>query len=116
LDALQLSLAVGGAELSPLGTRDATFPAYAWVGQLYVDLGARYDILEGGGLFALGAGRLSFFTADAAELGGFAGRGPLSVGLGAGTRLSIGIPLELALRLNLGAATEVELSARLFVF
>ncbi len=86
---LELSLAIGGTELSLLGTRDATWPAYEWLGQFYADLSVRYRVMKlgPGVLFALGSGRLSFFTA--AGLGARAAPRPAGVLGRRGRRLPV---------------------------
>lgn len=118
----ELSLAVGGTSLRPLGTRDATWPFYEWLGQYYFDLGARYRLVrfDGGSLYGLVAGRLSFFTATPEQLGFLLDRGPVSAGAGIAFRFRAGLPMELGLRGNLLTGKtlggEVELGLRVLVF
>jgi hypothetical protein len=118
----ELSLAVGGSSLQVLGTRDETWPYYTWSGQLYFDLGARYRLVrfDGGALFGLVSGRLSFFTAAQEQLGFLVDRSPLSAGAGIAFRFRAGLPLELGLRGNVltgkSLGGEVELGLRVMVF
>ena len=118
----ELSLAVGGTSLRPLGTRDATWPSFEWLGQYYGDLGARYRLVrfEGGSIYGLVSGRLSFFTAAPEQLGFLADRGPFSAGAGIAYRFRAGLPMELGLRGNVltGKALggELELGLRVLVF
>jgi hypothetical protein len=120
---LELSLGVGGTSLRVLGTRDATWPSYEWLGQYYFDLGARYRLarFEGAAVYGLVAGRLSFFTASLDQLGFLAAeRGPFSAGAGLAFRFRAGLPMELGLRGNVltGAKLggELELGLRVLVF
>lgn len=123
LPALELSLAVGGAEVAPLGTFDpTTWPRFAWNGQIYGDLSARYRLtkLGPGPLFALASVRLSFLTAPATDRGFLQDRSPFAAGVGLGYRFRVGIPVEVDLRGNLltgsAVAGELELGVRVFVF
>ncbi|OJT26607.1 hypothetical protein BO221_00760 [Archangium sp. Cb G35] len=118
----ELSLAVGGTSLNVLGTRDETWPYYTWSGQYYFDLGARYRLVrfEGGALFGLVAGRVSFFTASPEQLGFLAERSPFSAGAGVALRFRAGLPLELGVRGNVitgkSLGGELELGLRVMVF
>jgi hypothetical protein len=118
----ELSLAVGGSSLQVLGTRDASWPYYTWTGQFYFDLGARYRLVrfDGGALFGLVSGRLSFFTAAQEQLGFLGDRSPFSAGAGLAFRFRAGLPLELGLRGNVltgrSLGGEVELGLRVMVF
>ena len=120
---LELSLGVGGTSLRVLGTRDATWPSYEWLGQYYFDLGGRYRLarFEGAAVYGLVEGRLSFFTASLDQLGFLAAeRGPFSAGAGLAFRFRAGLPMELGLRGNLLTGTklggELELGLRVLVF
>ena len=119
---LELSLGVGGTSLRVLGTRDATWPSYEWLGQYYFDLGGRYRLarFEGAAVYGLVEGRLSFFTASLEQLGFLAGRGPFSAGAGLAFRFRAGLPMEVGLRGNLLTGTmlggELELGLRVMVF
>jgi hypothetical protein len=118
----ELSLAVGGSALQVMGTRDATWPYYTWSGQYYFDLGARYRLVrfEGGAVFGLVSGRLSFFTAAQEQLGFLVDRSPFSAGAGIACRFRLGLPLEIGLRGNVltgkNLGGEVELGLRVMVF
>ena len=119
---LELSLAVGGTSLRVLGTRDPTWPYYEWLGQYYFDLGGRYRLVrfEGGAVYGLVSGRLSFFTATPEQLGFLVDRSPFSAGAGLAFRFRAGLPLELGLRANVLTGTklggELELGLRVMVF
>lgn len=119
---LDLSLAVGGSSLGVLGTRDANWPHYGWLGQYYFDLGGRYRLarFEGSAVYALVAGRLSFFTAKPEQLGFLEDRGPFSAGAGLAFRFRAGLPMEIGLRGNVltGAKLggELEVGLRVLVF
>ncbi|WNG58793.1 hypothetical protein F0U59_31720 [Archangium gephyra] len=118
----ELSLAVGGTSLNVLGTRDETWPYYTWSGQYYFDLGARYRLVrfEGGALFGLASGRVSFFTAPPDQLGFLVDRSPFSAGAGVALRFRAGLPLELGVRGNVipgkSLGGELELGLRIMVF
>jgi hypothetical protein len=119
---LELSLAVGGTSLRVLGTREATWPSYEWLGQYYFDLGGRFRLarFESAAVYALVAGRLSFFTATPEQLGFLVDRSPFSAGAGLAFRFRAGLPMELGLRGNVltGAKLggELELGLRVLVF
>ncbi|HYO56983.1 hypothetical protein [Archangium sp.] len=118
----ELSLAVGGTSIRALGTRDASWPYYTWIGQVYVDLGGRYRLarFENGAVYGLVAGRLSFFTGRQEQRGFLVERGPFSAGAGIACRFRVGIPVELGLRGNVLTGEklggEVELGLRVLVF
>ncbi len=118
----ELSLAVGGTSLRVLGTRDATWPYYTWLGQYYLDLSARYRLVrfQDAALYALVAGRASFFTATKEQLGFLVDRSPASAGAGLGYRFRVGVPVELGLRGNVipgkQLGGEVELGLRVLVY
>lgn len=118
----ELSLAAGGSSLQVLGTRDTSWPYYTWSGQFYFDLGARYRLVrfDGGALFGLVSGRLSFFTAAPEQLGFLMDRSPFSAGAGLAFRFRAGLPLELGLRGNVltgkSLGGEVEFGLRVMVF
>ncbi|REG37151.1 hypothetical protein ATI61_101129 [Archangium gephyra] len=118
----ELSLAVGGSALQVLGTRDVTWPYYTWSGQFYFDLGARYRLVrfEGGAVFGLVSGRLSYFTAAQDQLGFLVDRSPFSAGAGLACRFRVGLPLEIGLRGNVltgkSLGGEVELGLRVMIF
>lgn len=118
----ELSLAVGGTSLNVLGTRDETWPYYTWSGQYYFDLGARYRLVrfEGGALFGLVSGRVSFFTAPPEQLGFLVDRSPFSAGAGVALRFRAGLPVELGVRGNVitgkSLGGELELGLRVMVF
>jgi hypothetical protein len=122
LNPLELSLAVGGSSLRVLGTRDVTWPLYEWLGQAYVDLGARYRLVrfEGAAVYGLASGRLSFFTATKEQQGFLVDRSPFSAGAGVALRFRAGIPMELGLRGNVLTGQklggELELGLRVVVF
>jgi hypothetical protein len=119
---LELSLAVGGTSLRLIGTRDPTWPYYEWLGQYYFDLGGRYRLVrfEGGAVYGLVSGRLSFFTASPEQLGFLVDRSPFSAGAGLAFRFRAGLPLELGLRANVLTGNklggELELGLRVMVF
>jgi hypothetical protein len=118
----ELSLAVGGASIRALGTRDASWPYYTWIGQFYFDLGGRYRLarFDDVAVYGLVAGRLSFFTGQEENRGFLVDRGPFSAGAGIACRFRAGIPVELGLRGNLLTGKtlggELELGLRLLVF
>jgi hypothetical protein len=118
----ELSLAVGGTSIRALGTRDASWPYYTWIGQVYLDLGGRYRLarFEGGAVYGLVAGRLSLFTGKPENRGFLTDRGPFSAGAGIGCRFRVGIPVELGLRGNVLTGKklggELELGLRMLVF
>jgi hypothetical protein len=118
----ELSLAVGGTSIQALGTRDASWPNYTWIGQVYSDLGGRYRLarFEGGAVYGLVAGRLSFFTGSQEHRGFLVDRGPFSPGAGIACRFRAGLPVELGLRGNLLTGEklggELELGLRVLVF
>lgn len=118
----ELSLAVGGSSIRALGTRDATWPYYTWIGQVYVDLGGRYRLarFEDAALYGLVAGRLSLFTGQEDLRGFLVDRGPFSAGAGLAFRFRAGLPLELGLRGNVLTGKtlggELELGLRVLVF
>ncbi|HEX8436574.1 hypothetical protein [Archangium sp.] len=119
---LELSLAVGGTSIRALGTRDATWPSYMWIGQYYFDLGGRYRLarFEDSALYGLVAGRLSIFTGLPERRGFLLERGPFSAGAGMAFRFRAGIPVELGLRGNVLTGEklggELELGLRVLVF
>ncbi len=118
----ELSLAVGGTSLRVLGTPDASWPFYRWLGQYYFDLGGRYRLVrfQDSAVYALVAGRLSFFTATKDQLGFLVDRSPFSAGAGIGFRFRAGVPMELGLRGNVLTGKklggELELGLRVLVF
>jgi hypothetical protein len=118
----ELSLAVGGTSIQALGTRDATWPYYTWIGQVYADLGARYRLVrfDSVALYGLAAGRVSFFTGKEELRGFLVDRGPFSAGAGIACRFRAGLPVELGLRGNVLTGNklggELELGLRVLVF
>lgn len=118
----ELSLAVGGTSIRALGTRDANWPYYTWIGQVYLDLGGRYRLarFEDAALYGLVAGRLSLFTGKEELRGFLVDRGPVSAGAGLAFRFRAGLPLELGLRGNLLTGKtlggELEFGLRVLVF
>jgi hypothetical protein len=118
----ELSLAVGGASLQALGTRDASWPYYTWIGQVYFDLSGRYRLVrfESGAVYGLVAGRLSLFTGKEEHRGFLVERGPFSAGAGIAYRFRAGLPLELGLRGNVLTGNklggELELGLRVLLF
>jgi hypothetical protein len=118
----ELSLGLGGTSISALGTRDATWPYYTWIGQVYADLGGRYRLVrfDNGALYGLVAGRLSFFTGREDQRGFLVDRGPFSAGAGIAYRFRAGLPLEFGLRGNVLTGNklggELELGLRVLVF
>ncbi|MFY0525834.1 hypothetical protein ACN28I_22710 [Archangium gephyra] len=118
----ELSLGLGGTSISALGTRDASWPYYTWIGQVYADLGGRYRLVrfDNGALYGLVAGRLSFFTGREDQRGFLVDRGPFSAGAGIAYRFRAGLPLELGLRGNVLTGNklggELELGLRVLVF
>ncbi|HEX8820683.1 MAG TPA: hypothetical protein VF794_12210 [Archangium sp.] len=119
---LELSLAVGGTSIKALGTPDASWPYYTWIGQYYFDLGGRYRLVrfEDAALYGLVAGRLSFFTGLEERRGFLVDRGPFSAGAGIAFRFRAGLPVELGLRGNVLTGKtlggEVEFGLRVLVF
>jgi hypothetical protein len=118
----ELSLAVGGTSIRALGTRDASWPYYTWIGQVYADLGGRYRLarFEDAALYGLVAGRLSLFTGKEELRGFLVDRGPFSAGAGLAFRFRAGLPVELGLRGNVLTGKtlggELELGLRVLVF
>jgi hypothetical protein len=118
----ELSLAVGGTSIRALGTRDASWPYYTWIGQFYLDLGGRYRLarFENGAVYGLVAGRLSFFTGRQEHRGFLVDRSPFSAGAGIAYRFRAGLPLELGLRGNVLTGNkpggELEFGLRVLVF
>jgi hypothetical protein len=118
----EMSLAVGGTSIQALGTRDATWPDYTWIGQYYFDLGGRYRLarFEGAAVYGLVSGRLSFFTGKEENRGFLVDRGPFSAGAGLACRFRVGLPVELGLRGNVLTGKtlggELELGLRVLVF
>lgn len=118
----ELSLAVGGTSIRALGTRDASWPYYTWIGQVYLDLGGRYRLarFEDAALYGLVAGRLSLFTGKEELRGFLVDRGPFSAGAGLAFRFRAGLPLELGLRGNVLTGKtlggELEFGLRVLVF
>jgi len=118
----ELSLGLGGTSISALGTRDASWPYYTWIGQVYADLGGRYRLVrfDNGALYGLVAGRLSFFTGREDQRGFLVDRGPFSAGAGIAYRFRAGLPLEFGLRGNVLTGNklggELELGLRVLIF
>lgn len=118
----ELSLAVGGTSIRALGIRDATWPYYTWIGQVYADLGGRFRLarFEDAALYGLVAGRASFFTGKEELRGFLVDRGPVSAGAGLAFRFRAGLPLELGLRGNVLTGKtlggELEFGLRALVF
>jgi hypothetical protein len=75
---------------------------------------------EGGSIYGLVSGRLSFFTAAQEQLGFLVDRSPFSAGAGIAFRFRAGLPMELGLRGNVLPGTtlggELELGLRVLVF
>ncbi|MCY1080997.1 hypothetical protein [Archangium lansingense] len=118
----ELSLGVGGTSIQALGTRDASWPYYTWIGQVYADLGGRFRLARFGNaaLYGLVAGRFSLFTGEEEHRGFLVDRGPFSAGAGLAYRFRAGLPLELGLRGNLLTGNklggELELGLRVLIF